>query len=105
MSHQPTRHAFRVDATHPSLPGHFPGQPLVAGVILLQQVAAALRHEWGLSLATVVEAKFLAPLLPGQDATVTLSDTGTGRYKFDIRRDDTLLAKGIVEGHTREDTA
>lgn len=105
MSHQPPSHVFCVDASHPSLPGHFPGQPLVAGVILLQHVAEALRHERGLSMGAVVEAKFLAPLLPGQDATVTLSDTGTGRYKFDIRRNDTLLAKGIVEGPSREATA
>jgi 3-hydroxymyristoyl/3-hydroxydecanoyl-(acyl carrier protein) dehydratase len=87
------------------MPGHFPGQPVVAGVILLQLVAAALRDERGLSLTAVVEAKFLAPLLPGQDARLTLSDTGPGRYKFDIRRGDTLLAKGIVEGNPRQGAA
>jgi 3-hydroxyacyl-[acyl-carrier-protein] dehydratase len=105
MNDQPVRHAVCIQATHPSLPGHFPGQPLVAGVILLQEVAGALRRERGLSLGAVVEAKFLAPLLPGQVATLTLSATGTGRYTFDIRRDETLLAKGIVEGRTGAATA
>ena len=105
MNEQTSRHVFCIEATHPSLAGHFPGQPLVAGVILLQQVAAALRRERGLSLGAVMEAKFLAPLLPAQVATLTLLDTGTGRYKFAIYRDDTLLAKGIVEAVATEGVA
>ena len=34
---------LRIDAAHPALPGHFPGQPLVPGVMMLEQVARALR--------------------------------------------------------------
>lgn len=86
-----------IDATHPALPGHFPGQPLVPGVVLLEQVALAL-HAWrGQRLARVVEAKFLAPLLPGEAAVIKLS-SANARFRFEIRRDDTLLARGIVEG-------
>jgi 3-hydroxymyristoyl/3-hydroxydecanoyl-(acyl carrier protein) dehydratase len=86
-----------IDASHPALPGHFPGQPLVPGVVLLEQVALALRAWRGQRLARVVEAKFLAPLLPDETAVIRLAPADA-RVRFEIRRDDTLLARGIVEG-------
>lgn len=90
------RASFRIDADHPCLPGHFPGQPLVPGVVLLEQVAQAL-HAWrGQRLARVAEAKFVAPLLPGDTADIALSENGA-RVRFEVRRGDTVLARGIVE--------
>ncbi|RAO74617.1 hydroxymyristoyl-ACP dehydratase [Dyella jiangningensis] len=97
MSHATFHCGFVVANDHPSLPGHFPGSPLVPGVMLLEQVALAL-HAWrGERLARVQEAKFVAPLLPGQHAQVTLTEAH-GRVRFEIRRDDELLARGAVEG-------
>ncbi len=86
-----------IDAAHPALPGHFPGRPLVPGVVMLEQVAQALRAWRGQRLARVAEAKFLAPLLPGETAVVRLS-AADARVRFEIRRDDSLLARGLVEG-------
>lgn len=97
MSNATFHHQFLVSADHPSLPGHFPDSPLVPGVMLLEQVALALRAWRGERLARVQDAKFVAPLLPEQQAQVTLSDTG-GRLRFEIRRGDELLARGTVEG-------
>jgi 3-hydroxymyristoyl/3-hydroxydecanoyl-(acyl carrier protein) dehydratase len=88
---------LRINATHPALPGHFPGQPLVPGVVLLEQVALALRAWRDQRLARVVEAKFLAPLLPDETAMVRLTSADT-RVRFEIRRGDSLLARGLVEG-------
>jgi 3-hydroxyacyl-[acyl-carrier-protein] dehydratase len=99
MSHVSFRRVFRVAASHPSLPGHFPDSPLVPGVMLLEQVALALREWRGERLARVMEAKFVAPLLPEQDAQVALIETN-GRVRFEIRRGDELLARGAVEGAT-----
>ncbi|WP_158882522.1 hydroxymyristoyl-ACP dehydratase [Rhodanobacter sp. L36] len=93
--------SFAIDAGHPSLPGHFPGHPLVPGVMLLEQVALALRAWRGQRLAGVSEAKFVAPLLPDQIATVRLtrSDAAT-RVRFEIHREGNLLARGMIEGAT-----
>ncbi|MEO6800450.1 MAG: hydroxymyristoyl-ACP dehydratase [Rhodanobacter sp.] len=88
------------DAAHPSLPGHFPRQPLVPGVLMLEQVALALRAWRGQRLTRVLEAKFTAPLLPGESAQLHLTSSGAeaARVGFRIERDGTVLARGIVEG-------
>lgn len=91
------RASFCIAHEHPSLPGHFPGRPLVAGVLLLEQVAEALRAWRGERLARVLEAKFIAPLLPDQTAEVALTAAGE-RVRFEIRREATLLARGLIEG-------
>ena len=91
------RAPVRIDPTHPSLPGHFPGQPLVPGVVLLEAVADALRAWRGQRLARIAEAKFVAPLLPGEDAELVLSESGA-RVRFEIRRGEVLLARGAIEG-------
>lgn len=92
--------AMRIDAGHPALPGHFPGHPLVPGVILLEHVGLALRAWRGQRVARVVEAKFVAPLLPDETAILCLIEAAPegSRARFEIRRDGQLLARGIVEG-------
>jgi 3-hydroxymyristoyl/3-hydroxydecanoyl-(acyl carrier protein) dehydratase len=91
---------IRFDGGHPVLPGHFPGQPLVPAVLLLEQVALALRKWRGLRLARIREAKFVAPLLPDQSAQLELTEAGgaDSRISFRIQRDGMTLARGIVEG-------
>lgn len=86
-----------VDAAHPCLPGHFPGQPLVPGVVLLEHVAQALRAWRGQRLARVLEVKFVAPLKPGETAQVQLQGSASP-WQFRICRDDTVLARGRIEG-------
>jgi 3-hydroxymyristoyl/3-hydroxydecanoyl-(acyl carrier protein) dehydratase len=88
---------FAVPSTHPALPGHFPGHPLVPGVVVLEQVARALRAWRDERLVRVAEAKFVAPLLPGESAELSLSGADS-RVRFEIRRGGALLARGVVEG-------
>jgi 3-hydroxyacyl-[acyl-carrier-protein] dehydratase len=91
------RTVFCVSEEHPCLPGHFPGQPLVPGVMLLECVAKALRSWRDERLARVLEAKFMAPLYPGEQAQLEL-DEKAGRVRFEIRRDNHVLARGVIEG-------
>ncbi|MBL8756304.1 MAG: hypothetical protein JNK15_23615 [Planctomycetes bacterium] len=59
-----------VPEDHPVLAGHFPGAPLVPGVLLLEAVAAAHLAATGRAcdLVAVDDVRFQAPLLPGVPA-------------------------------------
>ncbi|GAB1595171.1 hypothetical protein [Lysobacter claricitrinus] len=90
---------FVVDATHPSLPGHFPGNPIVPGVVLLDHVVEAIEAAHGpLARLRLPQVKFLEPLRPGEHARVEL-DGVAPRWRFRVMRDATLLASGdVVDG-------
>lgn len=90
----PTR--FRIDAAHPALPGHFPGRPVVPGVVLLDRVAAAVEREFGAHIAALPQVKFLSPLLPDQEVELRLEEKDK-RIHFAFFHKDTSLANGIAE--------
>ncbi len=60
-------------ADHASLAGHFPGQPVVAGVLILDQVRLALQ-QWQptAKIVAVSQVKFASPLLPEQTLRISL---------------------------------
>src|SRR3546814_12508111 len=62
---------FVIGDDHPALPGHFPGRPIVPGVVILDRVLDAIEAAHGpLGALRLPQVKFLRPLLPGQDAWV-----------------------------------
>lgn len=91
------RTALRVDAGHPALAGHFPGNPVVPGVVLLDRVAAALERWRGLRVAGFPQVKFARPLLPAQDAELVLEDAGASGFRFRISCAAATIASGSIE--------
>jgi len=92
------RRAIRAD--HPSLPGHFPGAPLVPGVVILDEVLAALL-EWhkDCQLTGIRTVKFLVPLKPEQPFTIgfSMSDDAQGEVNFSCRVEDRIIVEGRLE--------
>ena len=87
---------FVIAPDHPSLPGHFPGRPLVPGVVLLDRVIAAIEAQHGpLGPLRLPQVKFVQPLLPGEDARIEL-DGAAPRWRFRVLRGEVLLASGEV---------
>jgi 3-hydroxymyristoyl/3-hydroxydecanoyl-(acyl carrier protein) dehydratase len=86
-----------IHANHPSLPGHFPGAPLVPGVVILDEVVAAL-DEWrrDSQLSGIRSVKFLAPLKPEQPFTISLSakSKNAGEVSFYCRAGERLIVEG-----------
>lgn len=91
-----SRMEFRIAADHPSLPGHFPGRPVVPGVVVLDRVLDAIEAGHGpLNGLRLPQVKFAQPLLPEQTARIEL-DGAAPRWRFRVLRGDTLLASGEV---------
>ena len=92
---------FMIPTDHPSLPGHFPGRPLVPGVVVLDRVLEAIESRDGTLPAglRLPQVKFVQPLLPGEEAQVEL-DGVAPRWRFRVLRGDVLLASGEVVAGT-----
>lgn len=87
--------SIRIAANHPSLPGHFPGQPIVPGVVLLDRVLseAARWLQRPVTPSSLPNAKFTAPLLPEQDAELQLKLDGD-ELRFTLSRNGSSLCQG-----------
>lgn len=85
-----------IAATHPSLPGHFPGEPVVAGVILLDRLAALLERKGCGALRRIPVIKFRSPLLPGEVAELQVTLTGN-HVSFRISRSGEVVTSGEAE--------
>ena len=90
---------FEIPHDDPCLAGHFPGRPLVPGVVLLERVLAAI--EAGGAIAgplRLPQVKFLRPLLPGQPARVVLEGVAP-RWRFEVVGEEGVLVRGeLVAG-------
>lgn len=90
-------HTFVIPAGHPAFPGHFPGAPIVPGVLLLGHVAAALERARGpLRVSAIRDAKFFAPLGPGEPCTVVFADLPSGDVRFECRSGARTVARGTL---------
>jgi 3-hydroxymyristoyl/3-hydroxydecanoyl-(acyl carrier protein) dehydratase/SAM-dependent methyltransferase len=89
-----------IPADHPSLAGHFPGAPVVPGVVILDEVAAALA-EWrpGCQLAGVSAIKFLLPLKPEQWFTICFAPANSDQTEVDFfcRVGDRTIVEGRLQ--------
>jgi 3-hydroxymyristoyl/3-hydroxydecanoyl-(acyl carrier protein) dehydratase len=89
---------MRIAASHPALPGHFPGHPVVPGVVVLEAVLAALPQHAGAALRVTgfPMVKFLAPLLPEHEFEVVFSVKRPGQMAFEVVANGDKLATGTL---------
>ncbi len=85
-------HILHVPHDHPSFAGHFPGHPVLPGVVLLSMVMEALQSRLQ-TPAQIDQAKFLAPVLPGDTLVLQFTEQDQ-RLQFELRRGDTPVARG-----------
>lgn len=81
---------------HPAFDGHFPGAPLLPGVVLLDEMLRVLDADGGWTLTS---AKFLHPVRPGETLTLEHETLGNGSIRFSIRSatgEGTLVASGTL---------
>lgn len=83
-----------VAAAHPAFAGHFPGQPILPGVVLLDAALHAIAAQLGLTLgsAQIRAAKFLSPVRPGEALQLHFADSGKSTYACEIRVEARVVA-------------
>lgn len=86
-----------IAADHPAFAGHFPGEPIVPGVVLLDAVLHAIAKPSGL-VATAWQigaVKFLSPLTPGE-AVVIVHEHLDAVVKFEVLAADRKIVSGSL---------
>lgn len=90
-----------IPADHPAYAGHFPGRPILPGVVLLDAALHAL-VAGGVMQAGLVQlksAKFLSPVLPGEALTLHYAESPDGSFRFEIRCTDISGGeRGVASG-------
>lgn len=87
-----------IPADHPAYAGHFPGRPILPGVVLLDATLAHLATLQGRPEAVRIKSiKFLSPVVPGESLALNYESAGTGNYRFEIMAEQRCAASGVVE--------
>lgn len=89
---------WTVPADHPAFPGHFPGRPIVPGVVLLDQAILFAEELLGTEVGhwQVGTAKFLSPVGPAETLVFSLQPTPRGALAFTVRSGARDVASGSL---------
>ena len=85
-------------ADHPAYAGHFPGRPILPGVVLLAEVMRAVARGTGRDADrwTIASAKFLQPVTPGMPLTLVQERSAHGGIRFEVRAPAGVVASGTL---------
>lgn len=89
---------WTVPADHPVFAGHFPGTPIVPGVMLLDAAMHSIAAATGIALdgCEIGAVKFLSPARPGETLTIEHSRTDLGPIRFSIAAGARTIASGSI---------
>ena len=89
-------HFFPLD--HPAAQGHFPGNPIIPGAVLLSETVRAIEASLKISLTPgqLGSAKFLHPTRPGDRVRIEFSDTARGAIRFACSVGQVTVLTGVL---------
>jgi 3-hydroxyacyl-[acyl-carrier-protein] dehydratase len=89
----------RLPSDHPAAQGHFPGNPIIPGAVLLSETVRLIEAQLGVNLSPyrIRRAKFPHPARPGDHIVVEFTGSAGASIKFQCAvKGDTVLV-GEVE--------
>ncbi|NNC24347.1 hypothetical protein HKX42_00645 [Salinisphaera sp. USBA-960] len=87
---------FRIDPSAACIDGHFPDQPLVPGVVIVDRVIHLITAADGVRIDGIRRVKFPGPLLPGQTCEVDWRQARRARIRFTCQADKVEVAVGTL---------
>lgn len=89
---------WSVPLDHPAFDGHFPGTPILPGVVLLDTALQAIAKASGIALdrCQISSVKFLSPALPGDALLIQHEISPGGAIRFDISAGTRKIASGNI---------
>ena len=89
---------FDIPRDHPAFDGHFPGHPILPGVVLLAEAMAAIEAATATAATDwiVDNAKFVGAVEPGARLAITHAAQDSGNVKFEIRDGERVVASGTM---------
>jgi 3-hydroxyacyl-[acyl-carrier-protein] dehydratase len=88
---------FAISREDPSLDGHFPGQPVVPGVVILAECLALIEAALGKGpVAALRDVKFRRPLAPEESVAVRYAWQASDRINFAGYVGDAVLVSGVA---------
>jgi 3-hydroxyacyl-[acyl-carrier-protein] dehydratase len=87
-----------VPADHPAFAGHFPGNPILPGAVLLDVALEFIASARGFSLdhCVVGSVKFLSPATPGDELQIQHECLASGAIRFEIVAGERKIASGSI---------
>jgi len=89
---------WTVPLDHPAFPGHFPGTPILPGVVLLDSAMHAIAAHTGMSLdlCEIASLKFLSPVSAGEELIIQYVISSSNTINFDIVTAARKIASGSI---------
>jgi 3-hydroxymyristoyl/3-hydroxydecanoyl-(acyl carrier protein) dehydratase len=93
-----TSTTLTISADHPSFAGHFPGTPILPGVLLLDETLHVLHADESLAHThwRIGRAKFLKPVRPGETLLVEHERLPSGAVHFLVSSAGSAVAEGML---------
>ena len=74
-----------IPAEHPALAGHFPGEPILPGVVLLDEMVRTVESAAGAGHWRIGSAKFVRPVRAGMKLQVLGKDLHASPHENDVK--------------------
>ncbi|MES2356414.1 MAG: hypothetical protein V4568_18840 [Pseudomonadota bacterium] len=82
----------------PAANGHFPGNPIIPGAVLLSEVLRAIEAQLGVALwpCQIKMAKFFNPVRPGDQVQIDVTNRESSEIRFTCMVDGKSVLAGQV---------